>query len=579
MNGVTQSDKCPMKLPAFILAVAMMLTVLVGSGAITTTVAAASPEAELELVPHYRDVTYVLDPVSFNQRFDAMGTWEEIGDADLADSRLVMNENEGASLALEDNLANYFESRLMFNSTAALVTLKLSDGSNFTSIAVANTGKVTATYSNGSDASVEIASGASAGEWIKVGIEFTDDAVIFSATGADGSVLGSATVTDALLAYGEITEISIKTTETGSAGYADYVYGSLTRTSYTPAELNSLDMNSSPSVEEKFQKMKVEFGDRDMAPGIYSDEAATYSLYGGELSDRQFSADRYLNQSDMGEMLSAHRESINPVTGTATYKGWSDLQEDNENTLLAYLADQHDVTKDQVTVIDYYMDGVSLNYTFNEEMCEAIENAWFQYAREMADDLGAQTAYVDDASVAAASGTMALSITKKSVDLDHFYYPATVDAKKFDDAMGDLSDRLREKTLGAALMVPESFENITAAAKTNPSAYYAMDTTNGGVWNNMMKELDRAYQFTDAALGNVLQGATYMLFDLGAMGEQMSWSVMENGKLTDSPFTVASLYGTEVVAYGALIVLIAIPLVACLLIFGVVKVRKVRRSQ
>ena len=51
---------------------------------------------------------------------------------------------------------------------------------------------------------------------------------------------------------------------------------------------------------------------------------------------------------------------------------------------------------------------------------------------------------------------------------------------------------------------------------------------------------------------------------------------MEDGKLSSSPLTFASCYGSEVVAYGALIVLIAIPLVAIIVVGGVFGAKKVR---
>jgi hypothetical protein len=575
MNGTDETKHSPRKLLATVFAVAMLLTVLAGSGAITSTAAAASPDADLELVPHYKDVTYVLDPVTFDQRFDAIGSWEKTGDAELSDSRLVMDADEGAVLEIEDNLANYFEARLMFDSANATVTFKLTDGTNYTSIAIAASGAVTYALNNGTTATGSVAaSGVAAGEWIKVGIEFTEAAVIFTAIDSTGDSLGSASIADAILTFDAVTEVSVKSAGVGVVGYADYAFGSLTQTEFVAAALDGTDLNSSPALEKKFQKFLVEFGQKDMVPGTYSDEAVTHALYGGEISDRTLASDRYLNQTDMGELLSAHKETVEPITGTATYKGWSDLQKDNEDTLLAYLADQHDVSKDQVTVIDYYMDGVALNYTFNSAMTDAVEQAWFDYSRDMADDLGAQTAYNDEAAVNSVTGTMTMAITKQPTDLNYFYYPTSVEAAEFEDAMDVLSDRLREKTIGAAVMIPETFENITVASKTNPDAY-AMDV-DGSVWNNAMKDLDRAYQFTDAALGNILQGATYMLFDLDSMATAMDWSVMQDGKLTATPLTFASVYGSEVVVYSALVVLIAIPLVALLIVGGVFGAKKVK---
>jgi len=575
MNGNDERKKRPMRLPAIVFAVAMMLTVLCGSGAITQTVSAESPSAELELAPHYKDVTYVLDQVTLLQRFDTIGDWSKISDASLADSRLVMDADEGASITISGNLATYFESRLMFNSTNATVTMKLSDGTNYTAIAIAAAGTVTATFNNGSAQTVVVAaSGAVKESWIKVGIEFTADGVVFTASNAT-ALLGTKTFSTALLGFKDITSMEIKSTATGVVGYADYAFASITQTDFVAATLNDSKLNSDPALTEKFQKFKVAFTD-DAVPATYSDESVTHALYGDNISDKSLASDRYLNETDMGEMLAAHAETKNEVTGTATYQGWEDLYNDNEDTLQTYLANEHDVSKDTVTVIDYYMDGVGLNYTFNSAMTDAVENAWFKYSQDMADNLGAQTSYSDEASVAdSISGTMAFSVTGKDpVDLDYFYFPTSVEQKEFDDAMDDLSDQLREKTIGGLVIVPETFQNITLGAKTNPNAYAT--TPDGSVWNNAFQSIDSAYQATDAALGAILQGASYMVFDLDAMSAQLGWSVMEDGKLSSSPLTFASCYGSEVVAYGALIVLIAIPLVAIIVVGGVFGAKKVR---
>lgn len=579
MNGTEETKHRPRFLSAIFVAIAMVLTVLAGSGIITSTAAAASADAvDVELVPHYKDVTYVLDPVTFVQRFDALGDWEKIGNVELSDSRLVMDMNEGATLEIEDNLANYFETRLMFDSTNADVSFKLSDGTNYTSIILAHDGAINASYAKeGSTQVVEIdADGAVKGEWIKVSIEFTETSIIFRASGADG-LLGTQTVEDALLTFDEVTSVEIRASGTGAVAYADYCFASLTRTDFVAATIAGDDINARPELEKKFQKFMVEFGQKEMEPGTFSDEALTHELYGGELSTKTLASDRYLNQSDMGELLAKHKETNTKITGTATYQGWSNLQRSNEDALQEFLADEHDVSRESVTIIDYYMDGASLNYSFNKATVEAVEKAWLKYATEMADELGAQTAYNDEAAVAnSIYGTMALAIGKKPSDLNYFYYPTSVDAKEFDKAMDDLSDKLREKTIGALVMLPETFENMTVASKTNPDAYALSVGGDGSIWNNAMQKLDKAYQATDAALGQMLQGATYMLFDLDAMGDAMGWSIMKDGKLTSSPLTFAQVYGSEVVAYGALGLLIAIPIVALLVVGGVFGAKKVR---
>ena len=581
MQDNTNTQPRPRKASALVLAVAMMMTALIGSGAITYTVAAASAEAEIELVPEYESVTYVLDPVTILQRFDSFGTWEKIGNSELTNSTLLLNaHSEGANLTFATNSANYFEVRLKGTevNSSAWFTLTNASATPYINIGVNGT-YVNYTYMDTTEKTgTLVTDGVTLGNWTKLGIEFTSSAVILSAVDVDGTVLGTASLTGVDLTYDLIEEVKILNDNTDDV-FVDYIFASISSTAYTPAKLDSNKLNSAATLEKEYQKMLIEFGDKDMAPGTYSDEAVTHSTFGGTPSDKTVSTDRYLNQTDMGEILAAHKETVEPITGTAKYQGWDNLMDDNEDTLQRYIADNHQVAKSDVTVIDYYMTGAKLNYTFNSAMVDAIEQAWFKYASNMADTLGAQTVFVDDADAVACIGGTApwtMAITKKAVDLNYFYYPGTIESKKFTDALDDLSDAIRDKTLGAALMLPDSFSNITTASKTNPDAYAL--AADGGLWNNRMQNLDQALQFTDAAIGNILQGATYMLFDLGSAATALDWTVTEDGKFTSTPFTVASLYGSEIVAYGALIVIIAIAILVPLLIFGGIKVKKGRRK-
>jgi hypothetical protein len=61
------------------------MTALLGSEAITVTVQPANGDFDVEFVPTYGNVTFILDPIQNLQRMDNAGDWNMIGTPTLED--------------------------------------------------------------------------------------------------------------------------------------------------------------------------------------------------------------------------------------------------------------------------------------------------------------------------------------------------------------------------------------------------------------------------------------------------------------------------------------------------------------
>ena len=563
----------------------LMMTFVLGSGAITMEVSAASGgDVDMELVPGYRDVTYVLDPVQTSQRFDAIGMWNAIGSVTFDDSLMVMGENQGANLTIAETAAlddsTYFETKLKASAITANVSMTLDkfSSSNMASIGLAADGSIAATYYDGTAVKiVTLAAAYEADKFYLLAIEFAADSVVFSASYDNGTLIESSVVTDCELTAASIDAVIIKNVAAATTGYADYYFGSSERTAFTPTTYETADLNATPTALDTYQKMEIDFGAEGMVPGSYSSDAFVHEAYSYQDAGKSIVNDRYLNKTDFGEILAVEKETDNPVRGLAKYMGWKNLQADNERVLADYIASVHKVPIDQVRVIDYYMSSCQVNYTWTPELAADVNDAWYSSVKEMGAGLGAEIKYADkDMSKALSFGrTAPMETFHEYDDVEYLFFPTTASTSVFGEKMETLQDYLRYHTVGAAMMVPLSFGNITDTATLSMTAEGAMESN---IWYNTMKGLDSAFQFTDALLGQILQNAKYMAMDLTSVQSSMSWTVMENGKLLESPLTMVTEMGNFVFPIVIVVVIIAIVAVILLGVFGTKKVRGKRKA-
>jgi hypothetical protein len=166
------------------------------------------------------------------------------------------------------------------------------------------------------------------------------------------------------------------------------------------------------------------------------------------------------------------------------------------------------------------------------------------------------------------------TVLPKAVDLENVYFPAAISQKSFETMMKDLSDRMREKTIGAALLVPENFANITDKATLG---FSLQDAANMAILDNALRNLDQAFQFTDLALGEILNGTDSLNMDLSDVQSSISgWSIFGDGKPESQPLSSVSVLGSTLVL---IIVIVVILVIACAATsFLLTKNRKGRRA-
>ena len=563
----------------------LVMTVVLGSGAMTMEVSAASGgDVDMELVPGYRDVTYVLDPVQTSQRFDSISMWNAIGAVTFDDSMMIMGESQGANLTVAEAAAlarsTYFEIKLKAEAVTADVTMTLDQFSsdNMASIGLGATGAIEATYYDGTTVkTVTLDAAYEVDTYYRLAIEFSGESVIFTAHHDNGTLIESSVVQDCKLVSKDIGAVVIENAAAAALAYADYYFSSSDRTAYTQATYESADLNSKPTAVDTYQKMEIDFGKEGMKPGSYSSDAFVHEAYGYQDTGKSLVNDRYLNKTDFGEILAVEQETENPVRGLAKYMGWKDLQSDNERVLESYIASVHKVPLDQVFVVDYYLTSCHINYTWTPELADDVNKAWYDASKSLGAEMGAEIKFADkDVSKALSVGrTAPMKVYHSHDDVEYLFFPTTASTSVFGEKMEPLQDYIRYHTVGAAMMVPHNFANITDAATLSLTAEAAMESN---VWYNAMRNLDSAFQFTDALLGQILQNAKYMAMDLTSMQSSMSWTVMENGKLLDSPLTMVTEMGNLVFPIIIVVVIIAIVAVILFGVFGKKMVRGKRRA-
>ena len=570
-----------------VVAVLVMVAVL-GSGAVSFNAVAASSttDVDIELVPKYREVTYVLDPIETLQRWDARGDWNLIGTPVIDDSLLMCEQNEGANLTHADwpaiDNGMYYEARMKADATTAAGGMRLDQFGSSDQILIGfnATGDIYCAYYTGSATKYKELGSYAANTFYRVGVLFETSQVTFYGYYDNYTATGSAAVTDCGLKYTDVDSIILNESAAGRVMYFDYVYQTSDRTPVTSTSATGTGVNAGPKETDRFMRMKVDFSDREMDPATYSDYSAVHSAVGKAVSTKSLNNDRYLNMADFGQVLASTKETDIPIIGTAKFQGWKDLRTDNERQLQEYLADKHNVGVDQIHVVDYYVTDLSLNYTWGKDVADKVQETWFDATRDLAEDLGADLVFKEGRDPALPDMPLSLgkttfsAVLPKAADLENVYFPAAISQKSFETMMKDLSDRLREKTIGAALLVPENFANITDRAALGFSLQDAADMA---ILDNALKNLDQAFQFTDLALGEILNGTDYLDMDLSGVQSSVSgWSIFGDGKPESQPLSSVSVMGSTLVL---IIVIVVIVVIACVATsFLLTKNRKGRRE-
>ncbi len=585
MQKESNNDSRLRSLAVVFSAIMLMMVVVLGSGALSFTVAAAPPDDsyDVDFVPTYRDVTYTMDNVETLQRWDSAGNWNLDNTPTIDDSTLQLQNAEGANITVDDwshiDDGYWYEARVKANSTSADFVMDFDQFGSTDKIQIGlnTSADIVVTWDNSSGEQTVDLGDYTADTWYRVAVLFdgsSDDDPMVYAYQDNYTVISSQELQEASLLHSEIDAIKFSNSAADTVATVDYFYQTDARTEFTSASTSDDDVNPAPSEEEKYAQTEVDFSDRDQKPGTYSNYSEVHDAYGYTPTDKSLTNDRYMNKTDFGEVLTQTKETDNPVTGMAKFVGWQDLQGDNEQHLKEYLCDVHNKGVDQIHVIDYYLNDAKLNYTWDSDMQEEVDDAWLDIISDESDNLGADLQWDDNADdgwfdfSVQGTATAPLAIGSEASDVDYVYFPNDVTQKSFSDSMEKVSDYLRAKVLGLNAIVPEDFSNCTNRADLSLSVQEAATM---GIFTNALANLDSAYQFTDAALGQMLQDAEYMLIDLTSVQQDLSWSVMDDGKPAQAPLSMVSILGSNVVT---IMVVGIVAVIAAVSLFFVFKKKK-----
>lgn len=562
----------------FCVAIALFLAVVLSSGVLSFTATAISPTADIdiELQPQYEYVKYTLDPLETDQRWDSAGAWGMIGTGYLADSNLVATANNGANLTLADwvhiSHGSYYETKIKANVTTANAYMNLTGASAYVKIGLGAAGQITATFKNGTAHTTVNLAAYEADTWYMVAVYYENSVWRAQAFANNGTSLAVKTLNGASLAYANITQVIEKNVAAATTAYFDYMFQTSKRTAYVPTGTDSTGVNVAPTEDETFLHMKVDFSNPDQQPATYSNDPKVIAATGLSYFNVSVDQIKKVNLTDMANALTVLKEDKEPVVGVAKVKGWSNLQADSEAQLQAYLAGKHSVAASDISIVDYRITAVQANYTWSKSMEDKVADAWFKSIKNQADDVGAEVVFKDKAK------TTSLDLMKGPEDVDYINL-AGLTQKQYDSMMKGVSNDMRGKVLGLAMLSPDSTDNITQKSFMGSAGgmFSLTDMTGLSVGSSGIENVDSSYQFTDAALGQMLAKSGYLQVDVQQASDDGEWNAVKDGKLAAAPMTSVSLIGADLVDYAIIVLLVIIAGVAIGTLL-LVKKRKVRSA-
>ena len=565
---------------SFVMAFVLVATAILGAGVISYPASAASlttQDVDVGLVNHYRNLDYTMDRMETLQRFDGLGIWNKVGAAVIDDSTLICEQNQGVNLTAADwaHLAdgNYFEMKARANSTASDGYMKLMDaaGTAYLQIGLGTNAKVQALYTNatGVATTVNVTTAYSANVYYKLSIEFGVDQVTFAAHHENGTLIASSVVTSFDLTYDLVDQILIKQAAATKTLTVDYFFQSSARTSFTPASMKENSARVDPTESKDFVSMKLDFSGANDIPATFSNDPIVHEAMGNTVADTSISNDRYVNLTDFADILGSTKESNAPVVGTAKFKGWQNLHDDSEQQLRQYLAEKHGVGVDTISLIDYYVDDMKVNLTWSASLEDKVKDAWYSSVKSESKAIGAELTYNNGATSASmvpmdVRGTK-LDLLKGYEDVRYVYFPSTVTQAQYDAMLKAVSNTVREKTIGCALIAQASYKNVSDPGLFGLTVgmHLSANPVRTGAEN-----FDSSYQFTDAMIGEVLDSKDSADVDMNTVQESQNWTVVQDGKPASTPATTMVLLNAGEVWLIVIVIVIAIIAVVCAVVYG-----------
>jgi hypothetical protein len=577
LNQPSKEPKRPLRKFTAIVAAALMLAVSVlAVGVVSVPVSAASvtnEEVDVQLVPHYSYVDYRMDRIETLQRFDSMGDlWTAVSTPTVTDSTLVMGQNMGANVSVASwphiDDGTYYEIKMKAASVDANVSLSLvGSATNYMKLVLGATGKITCIYTNATAfvLTYQLMAVYVANTYYKLSLEFQDSQVVATACYENGTVILSHAITDGSLDYDEITDILIKQTVAAKIGTCDWFVQTATATSFTPETATGADLRTDPNAREDYLKMRVDFGKADMTPGTYSNDPTVHTAFGSTVTTLPVSTDRYYNLTDFAGVLGSTKEDKEPVTGIAKLRGWNNLHDDNELTLQEFLAKKHAVGVEDISVIDYYINDLKINYTWSAGLQEKVKDTWYNSMKSAVKDIGGELTFSKDRTIEHPLHSYA--------DVKYAYFPSQVTQKQVDSMMKTVSNDMRDKTIACALLAPCAQSDLVDPAMFNLAigAYeLALDPT-----KTVGENWDTSYQFTDAMVGEMLSDSDSMGVDAQAVQANQNWTVVADGKPVPTAATSMVVFGSDL----WLIIIIIVVMIIATVVLSIFVVRKHKKKR
>ena len=381
-----------------ITAVALIFTLLtvtvLGSGAITMEAYGASSSVDpfhVKAAPHFRDVIYSLSQPTYLQRFDGLGSWKVSAGSPtiggLSDSTLTIKspstvpceltlaKSDAPGMVTDDR--TYVESRMAASSASAYINVTLENVTTGYVATISIHGGLVTYYcdiSTGGTTTGTLYGSAATSTYYKVAFDLDPVGITFYVYSGTGVALGNHYVNNARLGAGDVGEIHLGVSAASATGTWDYIYV----TDETPLAMESTTdvaidtMVADSSVTNK--AVKVDPTAMKITKSSNSDVSGAFGIVS--------SSDTDYNLTSAMHDFGTSAESSQRIQGKQYAEGWDNFRSDTENAVRSVIAEDKGITSDQVYLVDYYIDYIQQETTFDQQIVTRQHDLYLSMFRE-----------------------------------------------------------------------------------------------------------------------------------------------------------------------------------------------------
>lgn len=222
-------------------------------------------------------------------------------------------------------------------------------------------------------------------EYYRMGMEISDGEITASVYYDNYTEIDSVSVSDYEFTQEDVEALVLTQDSSphdstyGNKAWVDYVYvseeGSAPDAQYTPedSEFSTQDRWNPKDAEDRRLELDE---DKQAFKGRTATEEANAAIGLNESEITSPEDVQYFNGTEAVH-FSAQTEEVNRTYEHNTYwQGWSNLEDTIETNLMEFITEEHGVDKSRVEIIDYYVDDITVEQEYEDDMQDEIRKAY-----------------------------------------------------------------------------------------------------------------------------------------------------------------------------------------------------------